>query len=843
MKKITLLTLGIFCLFTLNSQASDHALSSSQIIRLLQSNPAQFGLGSEDVSEARISDMYKDKKMGLTHVYVQQIMDSLPILNGILSMHLNSKGNVLHYSSNMVAKASSHIEPADLPSLTEAVMTASQNTKLIADATAFVKINPAFEKVVFTEQDKFYYPCLYFDGEKLHKSLNLVFFELETSNWYNYIVGANGAVLDVINWTNHCAFSSAKAAKTGDDAVYNTLFFPTESPLYGNRKYVKNAHDSVASPFGWLDVDGVDGPEFTITKGNNTWASEDADADNIPGYSPDGGNSLVFDFNYDSTSLDPTEYRDYAIANLFVANNLMHDILYHYGFDEASGNFQSNNYNRGGDQFDEVIADAQDGSGTDNANFATPPDGSNPRMQMYIWNATSGANGPMLRVNSPETLKFRVGSAQFGTALTPTPITANLVYVNDGTAAGTKGCNALQNGSALKGKIAAVLRGNCTFVEKVLNAQKAGAIAVVILDTSSANALVTMSGTSSQITIPSVFAKLSDAGALQEFLAGGAVNISLYDSAGFTPKTDSDLDLGVIAHEFGHGVSNRLTCGPSVSSGLNNAEQMGEGWSDFLSLALTVRSGQVGTTKRGIGNWLVGEDASGGGIRTYPYSTNMAVNPHTYNNIKTQSVNGKTGVHYVGEVWCVMLWDLHWKMVEKYGYSNDLIYGSAGNNKAIELVMAGMKLQKCNPGFVDGRDAILQADTLLNGGANGDLIWSVFARRGLGLSASQGSSNSTSDGTQAFDVPTSTAGTQTLNKAIAIAYPIPTSDELVVEATSVKTLETITVTDASGRKAQVSVKSRTEDACILDVRSLTPGIYFIQVTSSNQKEILRFQKI
>jgi hypothetical protein len=172
-----------------------------------------------------------------------------------------------------------------------------------------------------------------------------------------------------------------------------------------------------------------------------------------------------------------------------------------------------------------------------------------------------------------------------------------------------------------------------------------------------------------------------------------------------------------------------------------------------------------------------------------------------------------------------------------------LIYGSAGNNKAIELVMAGMKLQKCNPGFVDGRDAILQADTLLNGGANGDLIWSVFARRGLGLSASQGSANSTSDGIQAFDVPSSTAGTQSLSNAIAIAYPIPTSDELVVEATSVKTLESIIVTDASGRNAQVTVKSRTEDACLLDVHALNPGIYFIQVTSSNQKEILRFQKI
>lgn len=843
MKKFTFLTLGLCCLLSLNSQALDHAIGSSQVLRLLQSNPTSFGLTVEDVAEARVSDLYKDKKLGMTHAYVQQIVDSLPVLNGILNMHFDAKGKLLHSNSNMISHAAENIISAAMPSLSNAVLVAASNTKLSPDASAFVRINPAFEKVIFTEKDKYYYPCLYFDGEKLHKAINLVFFELETSNWYNYIVGSGGKVLDVINWTNHCSFASAKANSTGDDAIYNTLFFPSESPLYGNRKYVKNAHDTVASPYGWLDVDGAAGPEFTITRGNNTWASEDADADNIPGYSPDGGSALVFDFTYDSLALDPTKYRDYAIANLFVANNLMHDILYHYGFDEASGNFQSNNYSKGGEELDEVIADAQDGSGTDNANFATPPDGSNPRMQMYIWNATSGANGPMLRVNSPETVKFRVGTAQFGTALTPTPITAELVYVNDGTSQGTKGCNSLQNGSALKGKIAAILRGNCTFVEKVLNAQKAGAIAAVILDTSAANTLVTMSGTSSQITIPSVFAKLSDAGALQEFLAGGKVNISLYDSAGFVPKTDSDLDLGVIAHEFGHGVSNRLTCGPSVATGLNNAEQMGEGWSDFLGLALTVRSGQTGTTRRGIGNWLIGEDASGGGIRTYPYSTNMAVNPHTYNNIKAQAVNGRTEVHYLGEVWCTMLWDLHWKMVEKYGFSTDLVYGTAGNNKAIELVMAGMKLQKCNPGFVDGRNAILEADTLLNGGANADLIWSVFARRGLGFSASQGSSYSTSDGTQAFDLPGTTATLTDNKQSIAVAYPIPTADELIVEATSVKTLESVVVLDASGRVAITNIKSRTEDACVLDVRALTPGIYFIQITANNQKETLRFQKI
>ena len=63
----------------------------------------------------------------------------------------------------------------------------------------------------------------------------------------------------------------------------------------------------------------------------------------------------------------------------------MHDISQHYGFDEPSGNFQKTNYDGLGAGNDPVSADAQDGSGTNNANMSTPPDGSAPRMQMYIW--------------------------------------------------------------------------------------------------------------------------------------------------------------------------------------------------------------------------------------------------------------------------------------------------------------------------------------------------------------------------------------------------------------------------------------------------------------------------
>src|SRR5262249_47184562 len=70
---------------------------------------------------------------------------------------------------------------------------------------------------------------------------------------------------------------------------------------------------------------------------------------------------------------------------LFYWNNFMHDKLYELGFTEAAGNFQNNNFGRGGLGNDAVQADAQDGGGFNNANFSTPPDGSPGRMQMYLF--------------------------------------------------------------------------------------------------------------------------------------------------------------------------------------------------------------------------------------------------------------------------------------------------------------------------------------------------------------------------------------------------------------------------------------------------------------------------
>jgi hypothetical protein len=99
----------------------------------------------------------------------------------------------------------------------------------------------------------------------------------------------------------------------------------------------------------------------------------------------------------------------FAITNLFYWNNIMHDLSYQYGFDEASGNFQQNNLGQGGKGYDFVNADAQDGSGLDNANFSTPADGQNPRMQMYLF---TGNPKKGFKINSPESIAGHLVSVE-----------------------------------------------------------------------------------------------------------------------------------------------------------------------------------------------------------------------------------------------------------------------------------------------------------------------------------------------------------------------------------------------------------------------------------------------
>ncbi len=204
-------------------------------------------------------------------------------------------------------------------------------------------------------------------------------------------------------------------------------------------------------------------------------------------------------------------------------------------------------------------------------------------------------------------------------------------------------------------------------------------------------------------------------------------------------------------HEYGHGVSNRLTGGRFNTGCLGNEEQMGEGWSDYIGLMLTMQSTDTAVQPRGIGTYVSYEDTDGPGIRPTPYSTDFGVNPVTYDDVINNATSGLSIPHGIGYAWASMLWDMTWAMMDQDGFGD--IYdadGGAGNQKAMQLVMEAMKLQPCNPGFVDGRDAILLADEMLYGRAHSDMIAAAFTARGLGLNADQGSSGSASDGAADF---------------------------------------------------------------------------------------------
>lgn len=303
---------------------------------------------------------------------------------------------------------------------------------------------------------------------------------------------------------------------------------------------------------------------------------------------------------------DQTSYRDASITQLFYSANKYHDLLYLLGFTEAAGNFEQNNNGQGGSGNDFVILNAQDGSGTNNANFATPADGSPGRMRMYMWTYT-------------------------------------------------------------------------------------------------------------------------------------------------TPRRDCSFDLGVVIHEYTHGLSNRLTGGRTNSGCLSGTESggMGEGWGDFMATAVRLKASDTRNTNHVVGGWVFNNPTKG--IRAYPYSTSLTTNPYTY-----KSVNSLSGVHAVGTYWATVLYEVLWNLIDKHGKNmadvptfNSAGVPTDGRYLAMKLVVDGMALQPCSPNMVQARNAIIDADTALTGGANRCELWKAFAKRGLGTGAVYSSSSRT----ESFTLP------------------------------------------------------------------------------------------
>ncbi|MDC8005945.1 T9SS-dependent M36 family metallopeptidase [Aureisphaera galaxeae] len=832
----------------------------------MSSNRAAYGLTAQDVEAVSILSHGTSKSMNLENVYANQQYGGIDVFNSTSSFAVRNGQVVYAATPSFVANLASKVNTTS-PSLDpEAAINSAVSQLSLSTPTSLELLNVEGNKYLYSgggissleiPVTLVYQPL---ENNTVRLAWDLSIYLLDSSHYYNVRVDAiTGQLLETMDLVVSCDFGPGEHSHSGEAPVESILFKKNAAPQMDlevadvgeyrvfpipfrnpdnhgstNGELVADPDDATASPFGWHDTDGVDGAEFTITRGNNVWAQEDADGNDGTGFAPDGGASLIFDFDYNLPA-QPVDFQSAAITNLFYWNNVCHDVTYHYGFDEENGNFQEDNYGNPGNGSDSVNADAQDGSGFNNATFGTPPDGANPRMTMFLWNAL--ITGDILTINEgPLTGPHEGVAAGFGAPIPVPPLTEDIVVVIDDDSGGTSSdpndaCDVITNGTDLNGKIAILNRGSCEFGTKALNAQNAGAIAVIVKYIPTDGGAVypfemAPGADGGSVTIPAFLVPEAVGDAIiADINANGPLNGTI-DGTNVGGFVDGDLDNEIIIHEYAHGVSNRFTGGPVNVSCLNNTEQMGEGWSDYLALVMTMQTGDTGADIRGLASYASQNPA---GIRPTAYSTDMAINGATYGDIGGLSIP-----HGVGYVWATMLWDMTWAFVDQYGFDPDIYNGTGGNNIAFQLVMDGMKLQVCSPGFVDGRDAILQADQLANAGANQCLIWEVFANRGLGASADQGSAGSVVDGTEAFDLPsecTGGLGDNNFDNNFNIA-PNPSNGEINISSIVSLGTTKVSIFDMNGRKV-FSQDLELGNRASIDATNLNTGIYIIKIDGGN----------
>lgn len=740
------------CLVLLCGLAKYAAAQQTDLLKsgeVIKQHAAKIGLSENDLKNYRIADAYTDKLSGATIYYLQQTYKGIDVLNAIqtvaiknsqvvsvtgkriegMEQKVNVKDAVAAVTPENAIRAMARHFNITVPSFITAVK-AMDDKKVIVYSDLGISTVPVKSKLIWVTENKSKLSPV--NAGKASLSWQV---EVQPKGvadyWLVNVDAAKGDVLGKINLTVSCSWGDGKHsennavhdhatdfAATGtlgvnaiNSASYRVIPFPAESPIHTG-----GAHTLVANPWElagpgndattlkWND-DGT--TTYDYTRGNNVLAQEDRNGNNGSGaraISASAAPDLNFNFTPDYTK-QPTDSINqlFAISNLFYWNNISHDLSYQYGFDEVAGNFQANNLGRGGSGNDYVLADAQDGEGTDNANFSTPPDGSLPRMQMFLFTGS--------------------------------------------------------------------------------------------------------------------------------------------------PKIDGDLDNGVIVHEYGHGISNRLTGGPSQATCLENAEQMGEGWSDYLALmavtdwkTATVNDGAIA---RPIGNYVIGLPTTGGGIRNFPYSTDLNINPWTYADMA--ATGGET--HNVGEVWCAALWDMTWNIIQMDGINKNIYAadGTGGNSVAFKLVMEGMKLQPCSPGFIDGRNAILKADTLLYGGKYSCAIWKAFIRRGMGFNASQGSNEAVGDETADFSVTSfvKKASKDSLVQQEQVTYTFTLKTVPCAILSNYKIVDTLSanITYVSSTGGTYNAGNRTVTFSNINLGSNSTATYTIKATVNNGTYIAPVQHV
>lgn len=243
----------------------------------------------------------------------------------------------------------------------------------------------------------------------------------------------------------------------------------------------------------------------------------------------------------------------------------------------------------------------------------------------------------------------------------------------------------------------------------------------------------------------------------------------------YAPCVDGDYDMTVIAHEYGHAITNRMIAGPR--NGVSSPQGMSESWSDLVAMEYLAEHGyaQPGIRAFTIGEYVTSDAIAG--IRNY----NMSASPLNYSSVDYDFVGLQ--VHASGELWSAANFDIRSAMIDKYGAGSAALQKSCangstpvtecpGNRRWAQLMFDSFLLMaQSQVSMIDSRDAMLAADFIRFGGVDLELMWNAFAKRGLGEHAV---SNGFADPnpTPSFASPFATEGTLTFAPVDEAGQPV-----------------------------------------------------------------------
>ncbi|MDX2131823.1 MAG: M36 family metallopeptidase [Planctomycetota bacterium] len=361
-----------------------------------------FGLSAADLDAAMVARDFSTHGI-MHHVTLQQAIGGVKVYGNILRANVTARGEIINVSSSIVP------EPAEGWNVPAATIEAGDAIRLAArDAGVYVSgaITPnesvgASEKTTWTVGPEFdtWTPVtterVYFatTRDTMRPAFHVVIPTPGVGHTYDVILDAiSGEVLWRHNWLcNDTTQPVTYRVYTSDSPAPYTPGPSSpdgsQAPFVPRQLVTVQPADIIAfSPNGWIP-DGGD-----TTTGNNVDAYLDRDGtSNTP--DPNGrpiSAARLFDLPIAVDGANviteiPTNYSLATVTQGFYTANSYHDRLWAMGFDEPAGNYQADNFGRGGVQGDYVRMEMQDGSGTNNANWSSSTDGSTARCQMYLW--------------------------------------------------------------------------------------------------------------------------------------------------------------------------------------------------------------------------------------------------------------------------------------------------------------------------------------------------------------------------------------------------------------------------------------------------------------------------